>query len=71
MPFKVKISDGNEILVDEGNTILEAALDQGIDFPHGCRSGNCGACKSKKFLEILKCLLILNLRWMKMKKNKI
>ena len=24
MPFKVKISDGNEILVDEGNTILEA-----------------------------------------------
>ena len=48
MPFKVKISDGNEILVDEGNTILEAALDQGIDFPHGCRSGNCGEKKKKK-----------------------
>ena len=39
MPFKVKITDGREILVDDGNTILEAALDQGIDFPHGCRSG--------------------------------
>ena len=48
MPFKVKITDGREILVDDGNTILEAALDQGIDFPHGCRSGNCGACKSLK-----------------------
>ena len=48
MPFKVQISGGKEIIVDEGNTILEAALEQGIDFPHGCRSGNCGACKSKK-----------------------
>ena len=48
MTFKVKIIDKKEIIVDEGNTILEAALDQGIDFPHGCRTGNCGACKSKK-----------------------
>ena len=48
MPFKVKINNGDEIIVDEGNTILESALDQGIDFPHGCRTGNCGACKSKK-----------------------
>ena len=29
-----------------GKTILESALTQGIDYPHGCRSGNCGACKS-------------------------
>ena len=48
MPFKVKITHGDEIIVDDGNTILESALDQGIDFPHGCRTGNCGACKSKK-----------------------
>lgn len=48
MPFKVKILNGKEIIVDEGNTILESALDQGIDFPHGCRTGNCGACKSEK-----------------------
>ena len=48
MPFKVKITNGDEIIVDDGNTILESALDQGIDFPHGCRTGNCGACKSKK-----------------------
>ena len=48
MPFKVKITNGDEIIIDDGNTILESALDQGIDFPHGCRTGNCGACKSKK-----------------------
>jgi len=48
MPFKIKIRNSSEIEVDEGNTILESALDQGIDFPHGCRTGNCGACKSKK-----------------------
>ena len=48
MTFKVKILNKKEIIVDAGNTILEAALEQGIDFPHGCRTGNCGACKSKK-----------------------
>jgi naphthalene 1,2-dioxygenase ferredoxin reductase component len=28
-------------------TILEAALTQGVPYRHGCRSGNCGACKSR------------------------
>ena len=27
MPFKVKITNGDEIIVDDGNTILESALD--------------------------------------------
>ncbi|KGD90178.1 oxidoreductase [Achromobacter sp. RTa] len=31
----------------EGQTILEAALQNGISFPHGCRSGRCGSCKSR------------------------
>ncbi len=26
-------------------TILEAALDSGVPFPHGCRTGECGTCK--------------------------
>lgn len=30
-----------------GQTILDAALDAGIDYPHGCRSGRCGTCKSR------------------------
>jgi naphthalene 1,2-dioxygenase ferredoxin reductase component len=35
------------IAVEAGATILEAALAQGAPYPHGCRSGNCGACKSR------------------------
>lgn len=31
----------------EGQTVLEAALDAGVQFPHSCRSGRCGACKSR------------------------
>lgn len=30
-----------------GQTILEAALDAGIPYPHGCKSGRCGSCKSR------------------------
>ena len=48
MSFKVKIQNRKEILVDMGNTVLEAALEQGVNFPHGCKTGNCGACKSEK-----------------------
>jgi ferredoxin-NAD(P)+ reductase (naphthalene dioxygenase ferredoxin-specific) len=29
-----------------GRTILETVLAAGADYPHGCRAGNCGACKS-------------------------
>lgn len=38
---------GRAIAVDDGKTILEAALAAGIAYPHGCRSGRCGACKSR------------------------
>jgi p-cymene monooxygenase electron transfer component len=30
-----------------GQTILEAALAQGIEFPHDCTVGTCGTCKSR------------------------
>ncbi|MGI6853874.1 2Fe-2S iron-sulfur cluster-binding protein [Mesorhizobium sp. 1B3] len=35
------------IEVQEGQAILEAALAAGIPYPHGCRSGRCGSCKSR------------------------
>jgi len=35
------------VTVDEGETILDAAVLQGLDYPCGCVSGNCGACKSE------------------------
>jgi CDP-4-dehydro-6-deoxyglucose reductase/ferredoxin-NAD(P)+ reductase (naphthalene dioxygenase ferredoxin-specific) len=38
---------GRTLAVPEGATILEAALADGIAYPHGCRSGRCGACKSR------------------------
>lgn len=38
---------GRAITVTEGRTILEVALAEGIPYPHGCRSGRCGSCKSR------------------------
>ncbi|MGH8085862.1 MAG: 2Fe-2S iron-sulfur cluster-binding protein [Lysobacter sp.] len=38
---------GRSIVVPEGVTILEAALADGIAYPHGCRSGRCGSCQSR------------------------
>ena len=38
---------GRAVAVEEGVTILDAALAEGIDYPHGCRSGRCGSCKSR------------------------
>ena len=48
MAFQVRIRQWEEpVAVEPGQTILEAALAQGVAYPHGCRSGNCGACKSR------------------------
>ena len=33
--------------VEDGQTILGAALAAGISYPHGCKSGRCGSCKSR------------------------
>lgn len=38
---------GRTIEVPDGRTLLDAALDHGIAYPHGCRSGRCGSCKSR------------------------
>jgi CDP-4-dehydro-6-deoxyglucose reductase/ferredoxin-NAD(P)+ reductase (naphthalene dioxygenase ferredoxin-specific) len=40
-------STGRVLAVPEGRTILDAALDAGIPWPHGCRAGRCGGCKSR------------------------
>ncbi|MEO5759451.1 MAG: 2Fe-2S iron-sulfur cluster-binding protein [Mesorhizobium sp.] len=33
--------------VQDGQTILDAAIAAGIAYPHGCKSGRCGSCKSR------------------------
>lgn len=38
---------GRTIVMPEDVTILEAALADGIAYPHGCSSGRCGSCKSR------------------------
>ncbi|MCW5748774.1 MAG: 2Fe-2S iron-sulfur cluster binding domain-containing protein [Alphaproteobacteria bacterium] len=44
---RVRIANtGIEIACRPGATILAAALEAGVLYPHGCQSGNCGACKS-------------------------
>lgn len=48
MSYKVIIRGRDDVVqVEMGQTILEAAIAQGLPYPHGCRSGNCGACKSE------------------------
>lgn len=46
MPMLTLPQIGRRIDVQPGQTLLEAALDAGIPYPHSCRSGRCGACKS-------------------------
>ncbi|KQU72792.1 2Fe-2S iron-sulfur cluster-binding protein [Aminobacter aganoensis] len=38
---------GRRIAVGDAQTILQAAQAAGISYPHSCRSGRCGACKSR------------------------
>jgi NAD(P)H-flavin reductase/ferredoxin len=39
--------EGEDISVEPGETLLQAALRQGIEFPNSCRVGGCGACKCR------------------------
>lgn len=38
---------GCSVDVAPGTTVLDAALDAGIDYPYGCATGNCGLCVSE------------------------
>lgn len=38
---------GHTVTAKKGETILEAALQQGLNLPYVCRDGACGACKGK------------------------
>jgi CDP-4-dehydro-6-deoxyglucose reductase len=48
MSFKTTIQPSNHSFsIDKEETILEAALDQGLTLPYSCRNGACGVCKGK------------------------
>jgi CDP-4-dehydro-6-deoxyglucose reductase len=38
---------GHQFTVEEGETVLAAALRGGIGLPYGCKNGACGTCKGK------------------------
>ena len=45
MPFTVTIqSSGHRFTVEGSESVLDAALRQGIILPYGCRNGACGSC---------------------------
>lgn len=48
MRFKVHIHPGDrDFIVETGETLIDAAVRQGVPLPYGCRNGQCGACKGK------------------------
>ncbi len=40
-------SSGKEVIVDQGQSILEALLDEGVDVMYSCEQGVCGACEQR------------------------
>jgi CDP-4-dehydro-6-deoxyglucose reductase len=48
MSFRVNIQPADrDFEVQPGETVLAAAIRQGIGLPYGCRDGACGSCKSR------------------------
>lgn len=48
MRHRVQIQpSGHQFYVETNETVLDAALRQGINLRYGCRNGACGACKGK------------------------
>lgn len=45
MNYRISVpSSGHEFTIEENETVLDAALRQGIGLPYGCRNGACGKC---------------------------
>lgn len=47
MPDVTFLNIARTVEVQDGETILSAALAASIDYPHGCKSGRCGRCKTR------------------------
>lgn len=41
------LPSGHELTASSQESILEAALKQGLAFPYGCRTGHCGVCRAR------------------------
>lgn len=48
MAFQITFQPSNKIIFsDQDESVLSAAIHQGVNIPYGCRNGACGACKAK------------------------
>lgn len=48
MSYQITLkTSGKTFTAQSDETILEAALKQGINLPYGCKNGACGSCKGK------------------------
>ena len=48
MSYQITIKNsGKTFTANSDETVLEAALKQGINLPYGCKNGACGSCKGK------------------------
>lgn len=49
--FTIEIAEiGQSLESNDKETLLQTALGAGIEFPHMCRVGSCGQCKSRLLL---------------------
>lgn len=46
-PCRVTVAGGESFDVNKDDLLLKAAIEQGIEYPHNCRVGVCGACKTR------------------------
>lgn len=48
MSYQIHVRpSAQQFTVEQGESVLDAALRQGIAFPYGCRNGVCGSCRGK------------------------
>mgnify|MGYP000054637802 CR=1 FL=1 len=48
MSYQITLkTSGKTFTANSDETVLEAALKQGINLPYGCKNGACGSCKGK------------------------
>jgi len=48
MSYRVKVEpSGHEFPVADRQTLLDAALQHGVNLPYGCRIGSCGSCEAR------------------------
>jgi toluene methyl-monooxygenase electron transfer component len=46
-PFTATLASGQQVTVKPNENLLKAALDAGIAWPHNCRVGSCGECRTR------------------------